>query len=433
MCPLANFLTDLWHRMTGRSPEPAAEAEDNPEKGAFARELLTLRVRTVYSTSPRTSHSERDNRQRLFQLSRLYADYLDTVQGSPTVRDFYGGISTFMELETQATQLLITDRARARAGVPATLTPAQADLLGRIQRTSQRIVQDIFHDRRRACARELEESGEVAAHEQAAAERELVQKPAGRQGGKVPGVNRSAMKTTVEVPAKAGPDEVDDHDDVGPMAFGGGTRERVDEPQTVPYEVERGMTMADLLSQLEAAPPPPEDDDDDDDDDDGPKSFRSFGEDNALARTPSSADQGDRLANMRRWAKDYFSDNFHWDNDLLSDGLTTVSGVEAHLLPPDLAESRRYPDLLLSRSLQGELEQALELGTDIIALETSMSLSGDITTVISPLMPEAQRDLYLSLHKDGMSNALSYWTSIIQALQAFLNGLFDTAMGKGDR
>ena len=60
-----------------------------------------------------------------------------------------------------------------------------------------------------------------------------------------------------------------------------------------------------------------------------------------------SEDAADVVSLDPEWLKKLFRANHAWDNELFSDGMTTVSGVDAALLPAELARTRRYPELLL--------------------------------------------------------------------------------------
>ncbi len=362
----------------------------------MAKGLLTLRVRTIYSRSTRTSSFASSNRLRLFHLSRLYAEALDRLRAETKVHDLYGGLTTFHQLAAQARDLL--EEKRPVGSHPPPLTPAETDIVHRIALTCERVVHEVFYPRRRAWILSTQQAEGDALDDK-----------------------------VVELPDRQTEPEAD-----GPLSFsrrsGGRTR--------------RAMTLASIRDarreRVAPSAPPPDagastgrrteplvPSDDDDDDDFGPLSFATMGED----MVGHGDEEGEFEAPSDDWLRELFAANAYWDNELFSDGSTSVEGMRAELLPPELLETHRYPVLTLSPHLEQELAVALELGTDIVALETSMSLSGDITTTISPDIPLEQRDLYLAIHRDSMRNALDYWTSIIQALQAFLTSLADAAFG----
>ena len=336
----------------------------------FASELLTLRVRTIYTTDPRPELIEKSNRQRLFALSRAYARYLDRRLEQPEPRDLFGGMTTFHELAEQAAEL----RARAAEEGP------EQEILARIERESTRVVQEIFHPRRRAWIRQSQARADA------------------------PAMDEVAVEEAAMAPAQ--------HGSVQRVAVLGGAGAA--SPSPAPTSALELLGELDDLDGLDDLP----------DIGEGPMMLSTINED-----IPAHEDPAHELTEIDpEWHRKLIAANAAWDNELFADGQTTLSGVDPGLLPAELQVSRQYPPLELSRRQELLLQSALELGTDIVALHTSLSLTGDVVTRISPHVPEDQRALFLALHKDGTANAMSHWSSIIQALQTLLSGVLGAAL-----
>lgn len=386
-------LKGLWRKLLGHPPQalPPTLDDDDPRKGQMARELLTLRVRTLYSTRPRTVLRERNNRLRLFELSRIYAEYLDRLAGRITVRDLWGGMTTFAELRDQARALLDADQAAGQA----LRSPAERDVLARIERTADGVIREIFEPRLRAAPRAAGGAD-------------------GSSEAEAPGHGGAMAGGTVHLADGA----------AEPLSFGGGA------PRAAMTTRALGQGLH-LTRPAAPEPPPAEEADDDGEFEPDPRRHALVAHNEPIPAhdhppetvlVPLDAD----------WLRKLFRANLHWDNELFADGGLVLSDVSADLLPPGFPADRRYPELHLSHRLEQGLERSLELGTDLVAIQSSMTLTGDLTTLISPDLPEAQRDLYIALHQQSMQGALGYWGTLIQALQAFLSGLFDTAFGRRD-
>lgn len=388
----------LFRKLLGLPPEvaPPRVDDDDPRKGELARELLTLRVRTLYSTRPRTILRERNNRLRLFELSRLYAEYLDRLQGRITLRDLWGGMTTFGELRDQARGLLDADRAAGEA----LRTDTERDVLVRIERTCDEVVREIFEPRLRAAPAE---AGGAAGVDGAEA--------VGHAGAMADGLVR-----------------LEPAGDAGPLAFGA----RPVHTAMTTREAARGLRVPAPQPEPHPQPQPPSAPEAD------TEEFEPDPARHALVAHNQPIPAHDRppaelaVPLDADWLRKLFRANLHWDNELFADGGLVLSDFSADLLPVGFPRDRRYPELVLGHRLEQRLVQSLELGTDLVAIQSSMTLTGDLTTLISPDLPEAQRDLYLALHQQSMQGALGYWGTLIQALQAFLSGLFDTAFGRRD-
>ena len=364
--------------LLGEAEVPARQ--DDPERTSFAREMMTLRVRTIYATDSSPIRHAQDNRQRLFALSRAYADYLDDLSGDRRMRDFFGGMTTFEELAAQARELLNRD-AEVDGG---RLSPVDRELVSRVERTSLGIVREIFQVRLRAW---------MVSRQEGNAEEGV---------GIDPSIAADAAFTTDNVAICR-----DLHASGANWMMAAQTQPPEDEAglEGVVQAAVRGVTLADLASGAMPV---------------GSARASSEGEE-----TVPMAPQIDR-----EQLKTLFLANATWDNELFPDGQTVLMDLPTELLPVELQQTRRYPPIELSRVPQQSLLHACELGVDLVAIDSSISLSGDITTRISPYLPPELQPLYLDLHRAGMSNALSYWTAIIKAVQAFLNGLFDVAFSK---
>lgn len=135
---------------------------------------------------------------------------------------------------------------------------------------------------------------------------------------------------------------------------------------------------------------------------------------------------------LEDWQR-HWKHNFTWNNEVLQGPADSAVWVPMELRPKEYRDRRNLPPLELDTASKALLDLAFDLGVDEVAMQTTLTLSGDITNHISPHLPPEERALLLEMHKRSVENGLSYWTSLIEAVTAFLSNLLGLIFQSKDK
>lgn len=309
---------------TKRAVDDRAD-ERRVERSRWADRLTSIQVRTLRAVGPPRPTQGLSVRQKLADLAVMYQVWLDerrawTPGEAPqVVRTWTGGLQSWWAIHERATAISVAADA-----------PLEAEMLARITRVSQSMVQGLIGAARRAGV-----------------------DPAGQLTGRP----APDVLAALGVDASAGP-----------------------------------------ISQLAFA--------------------ARYG-----ARPPSA-----RVDAEAWWA--HWRANFAWNNEVLYGDVDAVGWMPPELLPEEHRGRQTLPPLQLDDTATRALHMAYEMGTDPIALQTTISMSGDVINQISPHIPLADQALMLEVHRRGVESALFRWTSIIDAVALFVGNLLNAANPK---
>ena len=95
-----------------------------------------------------------------------------------------------------------------------------------------------------------------------------------------------------------------------------------------------------------------------------------------------------------------------------------------------MEEINQIPDLDLTTEDTLTIRKAFDLGTEEIAMQTIISIDGDVTTRIAREFATSPNQTVLNLHNEAINISIKFWDNLINTIMSIAGQTFKAILGK---